>query len=302
MRNAKFSSIMLFFIFSLSMPSFAEMKAAPPEIMNKYQLTLQQPIVDGKFVFLNGVHNFGSKSTRVFDWGDGTIEVGKFPGKHLYQNPGTYTITRTITEDTADGRVVKTAKTSVTIQEIKLAPPEILNKYQLTLHKPSVHLRFVSLNGVHNFGPSSKRSFDWGDGTLVYGKFPGRHIYENPGTYTITRTITEDTPDGRVVKTAKTSVTIQEIKLAPPEILNKYKLTLRQPIIDGRSVTLNGEHNFGPSSKLSFGWGDGTFEDGAFPGKHIYKSPGTYEIVLVATENTPLGSVEQIEPVTVIIK
>lgn len=127
-------------------------------------------------------------------------------------------------------------------------------------------------------------------------------VYENPGTYTITRTISEDTPDGRVVKTAKTSVTIKEIKLAAPEVLKKYKLTLQQPIIDGRSVSLNGEHNFGPSSKLSIDWGDGTFEEGGFPGKHIYKSPGTYEIVLVATENTPLGSVEKIDSAMVTIK
>ena len=67
-------------------------------------------------------------------------------------------------------------------------------------------------------------------------------------------------------------------------------------------MSLNGEHNFGPSFKLSFDWGDGTVQDGGFPGKHVYKGPGTYEIVLIATENTPLGSVEKIEPVMVTIK
>lgn len=209
MRSAKFFIIILFFVFTVSISSFAQTKPAPPEIVNKYTLTLQPPIVDGKFVFLNGTHNFGPESKRVFDWGDGTIEVGRFPGKHLYQNPGTYTIARTITEETAGGRVVKTAKTVVTIKETKPAPPEIVNKYNLTLLKPIIDGRSVTLNGVHNFGPESKRSFDWGDGILEYGKFPGKHMYQNPGTYKITRKVNEDTPDGRVEKMATVMVTIK---------------------------------------------------------------------------------------------
>ncbi|MCR4332137.1 MAG: PKD domain-containing protein, partial [Sulfuricaulis sp.] len=82
----------------------------------------------------------------------------------------------------------------------------------------------------------------------------------------------------------------------------KYRLTFQQPIIDGRSVSLNGQHNFGPSSKSSIDWGDGTFEDIGFPGKHIYKNPGTYEIILVVSEDTPLGSVEKIASVMVTVK
>ena len=109
-------SLLFVFLLTIFLCSCVTTKLAPPDVAAKYKLELQKPIVNGKQVVINGVHNFGAKAKPEWNWGDGTKgDYNMFPGKHSYQKPGTYNVTLTIAEDTPGGRVEKKASTAVTI-------------------------------------------------------------------------------------------------------------------------------------------------------------------------------------------
>ena len=114
----KANLVCFFIICVLTIFNFSHVlaKDAPPKIAAQFNLKLVKVCIEGKQVTINGVHNFGKKSKPEWNWGDGTVDVGMFPGKHLYKKPGTYTISLQMSEETSNGMVVKTTETVVFIQ------------------------------------------------------------------------------------------------------------------------------------------------------------------------------------------
>jgi len=91
-------------------------------------------------------------------------------------------------------------------------------------------------------------------------------------------------------------------KMAPPEVAGKYKLELSQPIVEGKTVTINGSHNFGAIVRPAWNWGDGNIDGSMFPGRHTYLKAGTYEVTLTLRGGTADGIVEKIVRTRVTIR
>ena len=108
-------SLIIVFLLAMFLCSCVTAKPAPPDVAAKYRLELHKPVVQGKQVHINGGHNFGAESRPEWDWGDGSISYSMFPGKHLYEKPGTYEVILMMSEDTPKGLVEKKASTTVTV-------------------------------------------------------------------------------------------------------------------------------------------------------------------------------------------
>jgi len=226
-------------------------------------LTLSPPVVEGRMVSVAGVVGVPFNTIR-WDWGDGkTTTTTSFPGRHLYQRAGVYTIT--VQVQTKSGAVLR----SGTVVQIGQPP---LPGGRVTLLTPAVVGRSVTINGTVNVGFTAIR-WDWGDGTATgTASFPGKHTYARRGTYTVK--VQVFTQAG---KTLEATAVVRIIGLPPPAEL----FTLHAPVVRGYGVTIGGTTNV-PFKSIRWSWDDGKVTDTKnFPGVHLYLRRGTYNVKAV---------------------
>ncbi len=90
------------------------------------------------------------------------------------------------------------------------ADPPGPQDFQLNLNRPEIYEHEVSVNGGVVV-PVDTIRWDWGDGTVSKHQFfPASHVYEQPGTYTITVTVFD-----RYGTTARKTVTAVVPPVAP---------------------------------------------------------------------------------------
>jgi len=182
--------------------------------------------------------------TATIEWGDGTevesgtlTEENEYPystgtvtGNHAYGDNGVYTVTLTVTDD--DGGV-GTDTLTVTVNNVApTASIDSMTQPNPQFILPIVHeLAFDGSFTDPGWLDTHTSTWNFGDGTLVPGTLTeeneepdatgtttAEHIYSDPGTYTVTLTVTDD--DG-AVGTDTMLVTVVDAKTANQE-LNDY--------------------------------------------------------------------------------
>jgi Ca2+-binding RTX toxin-like protein len=178
--------------------------------------TVSSPIPEGGVATLSGIvtdPDPGDSFTLVVNWGDGTpVHTYAFPpsshgqrvsGSHLYRDEGNYTIALSWTDPTGPANH---ATLGVTVTE---AAPVVQAGGDATLKQDGVLDRAGSFTD-----PSADTwtaTVDYGDGTgpqtlTLHGHdFHLHHKYQQPGTYQVVVTVTDD--DG-VTGTAAFTVTL----------------------------------------------------------------------------------------------
>jgi PKD repeat protein len=125
----------------------------------------------------NGYHDEWS-----WDFGDGKTSSGSNP-VHMFQNPGTYTVTLIISDTGAGISAEKTKPGYITVSAIPPAPVAAFTANQTTGIAP-LAVYFTDL--------SSGSPFEWGwsfgDGATSALQNPV-HVYTSPGTYTVALTV-----------------------------------------------------------------------------------------------------------------
>ena len=211
--------------------------------------------------------NLVSSLIYTLDWGDGTTETitGSTTAQktHTFSKLGTYTVTLGSPETTP-------ATTTVTVGVP--APAATATGSGLT----------ASLN-LSNLLPDYRYTVNWGDGTTDTLTATGStaaltHPFGKPGTFTI-----QVTPEGGPPVTTTVTLT------APSPLLSvtPTAATIRQ------TVTANAS-NLVPSLTYTLNWGDGATEtitgSAATQKTHTYAAPGTYTVILTATEIAPVNT------------
>ena len=168
--------------------------------------------------------------TFSWDFGDGTDPSTLANPVHIYEEPGTYNVTLTVTDhpnkDTAQDNIVLTIITDVDRDDFKISihpypgPPvancEILED-QVPCRCPKNHhdlWTYIPINFSSNGSycrPGIYKdwyitfSWDFGDGTEPSTLANPVHVYEEPGTYNVTLTVTDhpnkDTAHDNIVLT-----------------------------------------------------------------------------------------------------
>jgi gliding motility-associated-like protein len=112
--------------------------------------------------------------TYLWDFGDGTTSGLSAP-THLYENPGNYDITLTVTNSTGCTNTL-TINDLVEVYEVPVAD-FFAEPQAATIDNPTI--RFTEQINI----PFSIITWDFGDGGAASGEASPRHTYTAPGTY-----------------------------------------------------------------------------------------------------------------------
>ena len=141
----------------------------------------------------------GSVAGYAWDFGDGTTATGA-QASHTYDEPGTFTVTLTVTDD--DGATHSTAQ-DVTVQAPNQEPVAAFDVTTTDLT--------VAVDGASSSDPDGsvvQWSWEFGDGSAAVTGTTASHAYAAAGEYTVTLTVTDDR--GGEASTSQT------VTVAPP--------------------------------------------------------------------------------------
>jgi PKD repeat protein len=146
-----------------------------------------------------------------------------------------------------------------------------------TPHIDGLSVSFDTIGSSDPDGNVASYAWDFGDNQSGTGGSP-THDYANPGTYTVTLTVTDN--DG-----ATDSVTHDVTVTTPPPNVNPTAAFTPTPT--GLAVSFDGSGSSDPDGNIvSYAWnfGDGWTGSGVFT-SHTYAAAGTYTVTLTVTDN-----------------
>ncbi len=132
----------------------------------------------------------GSIGNIEFDFGDGSFPYWGSPAYHTFTTEGTYTVTVTV----YDGRGgTGTASMIVNVgPEPPNQPPTAVAEVTVDTGPAPFNPAFSSANSSDPDGFITGWLWDFGDGTTSTLPNPAIKVYETPGVYTVTLTVTDD--------------------------------------------------------------------------------------------------------------
>jgi gliding motility-associated-like protein len=208
----------------------------------------------------------------LWDFGDGIQSTQSGAVQHIYANPGTYTVTLTVTD-----RGGCASTTSSTLSQVTVNGPEAIFQAQggATVFPQGTMVQFVNNTNTAN---TTNVTYTWafGDGTGSAQVNPA-HPYALAGPYTVTLTA-QDVVDG-CVSTATLNIIIQPVNNAFSKTASYVASGSCPPVL---VQFTNMSQNY-----QSFTW---NFDDGetvsnvANP-SHVYQIPGTYIVTLTVLED-----------------
>jgi PKD repeat protein len=247
-------------------------------------------IAPGESVFFAGTADDpdGDPVTVLWDFGDGESSTDLSPGDHTYEDPGTYTVVFTATDDKGLSDPTPDTRT-ITVGEGANQPPEGI------ITSPVGNVTIAAGESVFFEGTADDPDgdpvtvlWDFGDGESSTDLSPGDHTYEDPGTYTITFTATDDqglsdpTPDTR-------TITVEGANQPPEGVITSPAGDVT--ITEGESVSFAGMASDPDGDPVTVLWdfGDGMTSTQMSPGNHTYDNPGTYNVTFTATDDQGLS-------------
>jgi PKD repeat protein len=207
----------------------------------------------------------GTVRTWSWDFGDG-VGTSDLPNpSYTYNAPGTYTVTLTVTGPGGSDDEIKTDYITV----IEPPPVAAFIGNPLTGAVPLL-VTFTDQSS----GTISTWSWDFGDGVGTSNLQNPSYTYNNPGTYTVTLTVTGPGGTDDEIKTDYITVTV------PPPVAAFIgtPLTGAVPL----AVTFT-DTSTGSITTWSWNFGDGVGTSNLQNPSYTYTSAGSYTVTLTAT-------------------
>jgi RHS repeat-associated protein len=298
-----------------------------------------QPILLASFADPGFSSAAGSESfTATINWGDGSAPTsglvetingsagvpttGTITGTHEYAEPGTYTVTVTLTDDAGQKKTVLLHLTANEAPE----PPAVTNVFVSSVEEGSLavlNASFTDSEAALEDSVEYSATISWGDGTTSpsfvsfeggQGSVIGTHYYADDGNFAVTVRILGESPLAGV---GSTSVSIFN---ANPQVFSEGPQSVELGTsISGVLATFTDAGFTRPVASASetflatIDWGDGLVESGSLvvangqptvltqgsvSGTHAYSATGNYSITItVSDDDDDAGMV--VIPVTV---
>jgi PKD repeat protein len=248
-------------------------------------------IAPGESVFFEGTADDpdGDEVEVLWDFGDGESSSDLSPGDHTYEDPGTYTVTFTATDDkglsdpTPDTRMV-------TVGEGANQPPVGI------IMSPVGDVTIAAGESVFFEGTADDPDgdevevlWDFGDGESSSDLSPGDHTYEDSGTYTVTLTATDEHGLSDPNPDTRTATVGAGANQPPVGIITSPAGDVA--IMPGESVFFEGmaDDPDGDEAEVLWDFGDGESSGDLSPGNYTYEDPGTYTVTFTATDEHGLS-------------
>lgn len=199
----------------------------------------------------------------LWNFGDGTTSQTANPS-HTYTEPGTYTVTLTVT--TAAGSQTATQSNLIVVRPI---PAFSAN---LTAGPPPLTTAFTNLTDLGGLTITG-RLWDFGDGTTSEAASP-IHAYTDPGNYDVTLTLT--TSQGVVTTTVADYIQVAPVVAFTTDVSSGAAPLSVQftDATDPGSLTITG---------YSWDFGDGTAASTDQNPFHTYTTGGSFDVSLTVT-------------------
>ena len=225
----------------------------------------------------------GTVASYEWEFGDGSDATGSSP-VHTYDEVGIYTVTLTVTDTNG--------QTGSVDRPITVNGPPVAN-FTTSVASGNVTLgERITFDASDSSDESFERariSWDYGDGTQG-SNVRSTHVYEEPGTYTVTLTLTDD-------RGVSAAVTDEITVLAPP--------TADLDVPGDGEVDANEEVTFDASGSADsdgriaeYRW---NFGDGSEPAvttapstAHVYTDEGTYTVTVTVVDDDRLRDSAQV--------
>ncbi len=204
----------------------------------------------------------GEITSRLWDFGDGTTSTERTTS-HTYQNPGSYTVSLTVTGP--GGSNTKTREDYIIV-----TPSAPVAEFTATPRSGNIPLTVQFT--CTSTGNITSRVWDFGDGTTSMERNTS-HTYEKAGSYTVSLTVTG--PGGSNTKTMGGF-----IQATPPVPVADFTATPRSGNIP-LTVQFTGTSKGNITGRL-WNFGDGTTSTERSP-SHTYLKAGSYTVSLTVT-------------------
>lgn len=214
----------------------------------------------------------GSIAQWSWNFGDGNTATG-VSATHTYAQPGSYTVTLTVTDDRGG--------VATTTQQVTIEPPNAAPTASMSVSADGLNATFDGTASTDSDGTITTWAWDFGDGGIGSGPV-AHYTYQAAGTYTVRLVVTDD--DGATNVAATRQLTVAST--APTAAFTSDVSFL--------NVALDASGSSDPDGSVaSYAWdfGDGTPAGTGKTTNHNYAVPGTYTVSLVVTDNAGVSSV-----------
>jgi PKD repeat protein len=269
---------------------FVNIRLTPPGVVGpppsplRSEFVVPAPTVGNPAVFqatvvdANGADATNSVASFSWNFGDGTSASGRNP-THTFNNPGTFPVTLTITDNL--GRT-NTVTHSVTVGQGALPTATFLTSPLSPIVDQTINFN-ASGSTAEPGHTITDYAWNFGDGTLGSGAL-ATHSYSQTGTYTVTLKVTDDA--GR-----KSALTSQSVTVGTGNPAADFTFNPSAPRA-GQTVTFDGSPSqpFGGRTIVSYSWsfGDGGSATGQVV-NHTFAvvgaAPTTYNVLLTVTDS-----------------
>lgn len=240
-------------------------------------------VAPGDMVAFSGAGSVASDSPiQRYEWtfGDGATASG-VKASHSYAASGQYRAVLRVEDDS-----LHPCSFGVATREVRVNHPPVAEAGTDQTSVVGGAVRVDAAASYDTDGTITAWRWDMGDGTVIDG-VAASHTYAAPGRYTVTLTTT----DSSGVSNASARDTLTVVVNAPPQPIGTGP---ERPIALGEVATLSAAGSVDPDGEiLSYRWdfGDGAVAEGPDV-QYAWTRPGTFAVVLTATDNSGTPSAE----------
>jgi PKD repeat protein len=197
-----------------------------------------------------------------WDFGDNGTSNQQNP-THTYNEEGTYTVTLTATNPYGSDTEIK-----VNYIAVSPGPPVADFSGSPTSGNAPLTVNFTDLSA----GSPTSWSWDFGDNGTSTAQNP-THVYDDPGDYTVTLTVTN-------AQGSDTEVKVNYISVSDPPPVAEF---VGNPTSGTAPLTVNfTDLSTNNPTSWTWGFGDNSSSNLQNP-THVYENPGLYTVYLIAT-------------------